>query len=460
MLAMNQDQRSRRLPALLFVWLSFLYVFSLTGCAEKEESRLQQIWKNGKITVITDNNEHCYFIYKDAPAGFEYELALEFAKYLVVDLEVVTPGWDEMFERLTTGRGDFIAASLTRLPARETFMDFADEYLSIQQFIIVHKDNTTIKTVKDLNGKTIHVRNATSYQQRLTELKEQGLNIELVLHKNVPTEELIRQVAEKEIDVTVADTNVALLNRRFYPDITMAFPVTKKQSLAWGVRKNDKEMLEEINKFFAIILKNGTFEKIYDLYYGNVETFDYVDLKTFQRRIDTRLPKYKKLIEQEAAKYDMDWRLIAAIIYQESHFDPKARSHTGVRGLMQLTLNTAEEMGVENRLDPLQSIQGGVKYLNGLYHRFDDIDDNVEQLLFALASYNVGYGHVRDAQQIAENLDLNPQEWITIKEILPLLRYPEYYRHTRYGYARGTEPVRYVDRIFTYFDVLRKTGPG
>ncbi len=457
---MNKSQRYRRLSVLLLAWLSFFYLYGLTGCAEKRESRLQQIWKNGKITVITDNNEHCYFIYKDAPAGFEYELALEFAKYLVVDLEVVTPGWDEMFELLTTGKGDFIAASLTRLPARETFMDFSDEYLSIQQFIIVHKDNKEINMVEDLNGKTIHVRSATSYQQRMAELKKEGLNIQLALHKNVPTEELIRQVAEKEIEVTVADTNVALLNRRFYPDITMAFPVTAKQSLAWGVRKNDKGLLEEINKFFVQILKNGTFEKIYDLYYGSLEIFDYVDLKTFQKRIDTRLPKYKKLIEQEAAKYDMDWRLIAAIMYQESHFDPKARSHTGVRGLMQLTLKTAEELGVENRLDPVQSIRGGVKYLNGLYHRFDDIDDNTDRMLFALASYNVGYGHVRDAQKIAEKLSLNPQEWKTIKKTLPLLSFPEYNRHTRYGYARGTEPVRYVDRIITYFDVLRKTVPG
>ena len=457
---MTNYHRLSKLAAVLFALLGVFNLFGLSGCTAEKQDRLGKIWEAGKIRVITDNNEHCYFMYRDSPAGFEFELAREFADYLTVDLQVITPGWEEMFEALKKGRGDFIAASLTRLPEREIQMEFSDEYLSIQQFVIVHRDNRTVRTIDDLNGKTIHVRAATSYEQRLVEMKNTGLDIELVLHKNVPTEELIRQVAEKEIEMTVADTNVALLNRRFYPEITMAFPVTEAQSLAWAVPKGDAELTKIINRFLSHIMSNGTFEKIYDRYYAAAEIFDYVDLVKFHQRLGSRLPKYEKIIRREADRYGLDWRLVAAVIYQESHFNPGARSYTGVRGLMQLTLETAREMGVKNRVDPVDSIRGGVRYLDTLYHRFDDIDDTIDRMLFALAAYNVGYGHVRDAQRIAEKLGSSPQQWNSVKQTLPLLNDPNYYRFTRYGYARGSEPIRYVDRVTTYFEVLRKTYPA
>jgi membrane-bound lytic murein transglycosylase F len=428
----------------------------LLSCAEEETSRLQQIWNAGKITFITDNNAHCYFIYKDEPAGFEYELARAFADYLMVALEVRTPGWDEMFPQLIDGDGDIIAASLTRIPSRQRRMAFSDAYLTIRQFIIAHKDNVGLFGPEDLQGKKVHVRSGTSYQQRLQELQMEGIELQIVLHKNVPTEELIRQVAEREIELTVADTNVALLNRRYYPDAVMAFPISKRQSLGWAVRKGDTELLEVINRFLSAILENGTFEKIYAKYYLTVELFDYVDLKVFHRRIDTRLPTYEPFIRNQSRRYGFDWRLIAALIYQESHFDPNAVSYTGVQGLMQLTATTAEEMGVGDRTDPWQSIRGGIQYLHRIYQRFEDIEDEADRMRFALASYNVGYGHVRDAQQLAVERELDGDTWNSLRETLPLLRYPKYYRRTRFGYARGTEPVRYVERILTYYDVLRR----
>ena len=437
-----------------------MIVSLLWGCAGEPASRLEQIWADGRITVITDNNEQCYFMYRDAPVGFEYDLARAFAEYLSVDLQVIAPGWEEMFETLEKGKGDFIAASLTRLPEREARMDFSEEYLVIQQFVIVHRDNRTVRTIEDLSGKTIHVRAATSYQQRLARLKEGGLNIEIVLHKNVPTEELLQQVAEKKIEITLADTNVAMLNRRFYPAIRMAFPITEPQALAWAVSKGDTELTKIINRFFSHIMATGTYDRIYERYYAATEIFDYVDLVKFHQRLESRLPKYENIIRQEADRYGFDWRLLAAIIYQESHFNPRARSYTGVRGLMQLTLETAREMGVKNRLDPSESIRGGVRYLNLLFHRFDDIDNRRDRMSFTLAAYNIGYGHVRDAQRIAEKLGSDSRKWNAVKETLPLLKDPKYYRYTRYGYARGTEPVRYVDRITTYFGVLRKTYPG
>jgi membrane-bound lytic murein transglycosylase F len=435
---------------LILILLSLPILFS---CVKK--SGLEEIKESGKITVITRNNAHCYYTYRDKPMGFEYDLAKAFSDYLGVSLNVVTSHWEKLFDVLNGGGGDFIAASLTITPSREELIDFSDEYLAIQQQAVTHSSNYNTKKIEDLKGKTIHVRRSTSYEERLNELKNEGLDITIQLHEDTPTEELIRMVAEKEIEVTIADSNVAFLNRRYYPDVKIAFPIEEQQSLAWAVKKGEAGLQRAINEFIKKIKKDGTFAKIYNKYYSNVEIFDYVDLKKYHRRLKTRLPKYKEIIKSTAEEHGFDWRLIAAMVYQESHFNPRARSFTGVRGIMQLTLDTAKDVGIENRLDPEQSISGGVKYLKSLYERYDDAKDP-DRVRITLASYNVGHGHIVDAQKIAKENNLNPNSWNSLQEILPLLRYRKYYRETKNGYCRGTEPVRYVNRIMTYYEILKR----
>jgi membrane-bound lytic murein transglycosylase F len=237
--------------------------------------------------------------------------------------------------------------------------------------------------------------------------------------------------------------------------VKIAFPIEEPQSLGWAVRKGETALQKEINKFFKKIKKDGTFGKAYERYYANVEIFDYVDLKKYHRRLETRLPRYEKIIKKASKTFGFDWRLIAAVVYQESHFNPRARSFTGVRGMMQLTLETAKEMGITSRLDPEQSIMGGVKYLRKLYKRYDGAKD-LDRVLISLASYNVGHGHILDAQKIARQRNLDPNRWSSLEEILPLLRYPKYYKKTKNGYCRGTEAVRYVNRILTYYDILKR----
>lgn len=417
---------------------------------------LRNIRKRGKLIALMENNATCYYLYKDTPMGFEYDLVKAFADHLGVALEVKTPGWNALFNFLERKDGDIIAAGMTYTPGRDNRVDFSTSYLSVKQNIIIHKSNRSIKSIDDLNGVSIHVREGTTYQQRLEELKKKGINLTIVTHKNIPTEELIEMVEKRKIVATVADSNIALLNRRYYPDIKIAFPISKKQDLAWAVRNGDRGLLSEINWFFARIKANGTFKKIYNRYYGSVDHFDYVDIKKFHRRIITRLPEFKTVIKQESERYGFDWRLIAAVIYQESHLDPFAQSYTGTRGMMQLTRTTAKEMGVSNRFDWRQNIRGGVAYLAKLTKRFDDIKDPRTRLLFALASYNIGYGHVRDAQQIAMELGEDPKTWDGLKKALPLLRRKEYYSRTKHGYARGTEPVTYIEHILTYYDILKQ----
>jgi membrane-bound lytic murein transglycosylase F len=417
---------------------------------------LQKIKALGRMTLITQNNANAYYMYRGEKMGFEYDLAQSLAEHLGVSLQVITPGWSQMIPALEKGKGDFIAAGLTITEDRQEHIAFSIPYMDVQQMVIVHKDQTAIQSEEDLNGLTIHVREQTSYEQRLQELQDQGLDVHIVLHRDVPTEDLIRQVAAKNIPATVADSNIAQLNRRYFPEIRMAFPISEKQNLGWAVRKQDHALLQAINEFLVSAQDDGLFAQIYHNYYANAAIFDYVDLKKFHERIETRLPDFETMIKKEAEEFGFDWRLIAAVVYQESHFDPHASSYTGVKGLMQVTLNTAREMGITNRLAPAQSIHAGVKYLSRLYNRFTNIKDHTLRLRFALASYNIGYGHVRDAQRLAQQQGLDPNKWSSMTKILPLLSQPRYYSQTRYGYARGTEPVRYVKRIYSYYEILRQ----
>jgi membrane-bound lytic murein transglycosylase F len=422
-------------------------------------SDLGRIREEGRITVITHNSQHAYYIDGDQAAGFEYELAAAFADELGVQLAVRTPPWSEMVAELRSGEGDFIAAAFTNTHARRERLDFTEPYLIVRQHLIVHASNYSVRRMADMFGMTVHVREGTSYEARLRELKAGGLQIDIVVHPDTPTEELIRAVHEEEIQATVADTHIARLNRRYYPDVRMAVAISGPQALAWAVRPGSDDLRHAIDSFFDQAKDSGLYYRIHDRYYGNIEIFDYVDIKVFHERVQTRLPRYEDIFRREARRYGFDWRLIAAMAYQESHYHPLATSYTGVRGLMQVTLDTAREMGIENRLDPAQSVHAGVKYLASLRGRFNEIDRDRDRLLMAMAAYNVGLGHVRDAQRIARKRGLDPARWSSIEETLPLLSMPEYYRDARHGYARGREPVRYVDRILTYYDILKQLEP-
>ncbi|MFO7751000.1 MAG: membrane-bound lytic murein transglycosylase MltF [Desulfobacteraceae bacterium] len=456
--------------AILFVFTSILLIATCilleTRSTRKEidavppgpprGSTLAAIKEKGKLCMITVNNANSYYMYRGAPMGFEYDMAKAFAEFLDVDLEILTPGWNDMFSALETGRGDFIASGLTITEQRKNMVDFSSPYLSVQQKLIHHKLKFGAASLEKLAGKTIHVRKQTSYQTRMEEIKNNGIDLTIQLHDNTPTEELIRMVADKEIKYTVADSNIALLNRRYYPDIAIGLPLEEEQSLGWAVKKGDTELLNKIDQFLAQAEESGLFGKIYEKYYGDIDIFDYFDLKKFHQRINTRLPKYKDSIVKESEKFDFDWRMVAAIVYQESHYDARAKSRTGVRGLMQVTRKTAKEMGISNRLDPRQSIQAGIRYLHKMYQRFDDIEERQERLRFAMASYNVGYGHVRDAQKLAEERGLDKNKWESMEKTLPLLTKREFYKNTKHGYARGWEPVRYIERIETYYDILKQ----
>ena len=249
--------------------LLLLVAGALLLCACGENRALDRIKKSGAITVITRNNAHCYYIYRNQEMGFEYELAKAFADYLGVELEVkVCKSWNELLPSLDKEGGDFVAASVTITSSRLEMADFSNEYLSVQQMVITHKDNLQVNSIDDLEGKTIRVQGQTSYEERLKKLKGNRLDMTIQARHDVSTEEIIEDVAKGRIEITLADSNVALLNRRYYPDIRIAFPIGEPQSLGWAVKKGGGALLDKINTFFDSIKQEGTFDDIYKRYYA------------------------------------------------------------------------------------------------------------------------------------------------------------------------------------------------
>jgi membrane-bound lytic murein transglycosylase F len=444
--------------AIVVLWVIVIaYVFRPI-VEEYQFVTLHKIKKAGQITIITRNTPHCYYLYRDEPMGFEYELAKEFADYLVVELKVqIAESWESMVPLLNEGAGALIAAGMTITPRRQNQVAFSNGYMDIQQHIIAHRDSPKIKSLAELSGKKIHVREATAYQERLEELQRQGVGLTIELHNDVPTEELIQQVSQGEIGLTVADSNIALLSRRHYPSAIMAHPLSDLRHLGWAVHPEARQLKAKIDSFFKAIKENGRFDEIYNKYYGDITNFDYVDLKAFHRNIKDRLSRYSPFIKAAAKKYGFDWRLIAAQIYQESHLNPQAKSRAGARGLMQLLPSTAGSLDVNDIYNPVENINGGVGYLKKLYDLFDQADDH-NRLLIALAAYNVGQGHIQDARNLAVKKNLDPNLWESLAQTLPLLRYRKYYKDAKYGYCRGTEPVRYIKQIMIYFDILKRQG--
>ena len=440
-----------------FIIACGLYIFLFTP-EPPPETAMGRILRTGKITVLTRNNANCYYLYRGQPMGFEHDLAKAFADHLGVRLEIrIADKWEGMIPDIQTGEADMIAADLTITAKRLRQVAFSDGYLTTRQQILTNRYHPGIRSPTDLAGQTVHVRRGTSYQERLEEMQQAGIDVAIQLHADLPTEELIRQVAAGKIGITLADEHIAQLNRRYYPKARIVSPVSENQAIGWAVHKQAHNLRRRINRFIKTIKANGKYAEIYDRYFSNLEMFDYVDVRSYHRRLRTRLPSYRSIIEQAAELNNFDWRLIAAQIYQESHFDPAARSHAGAFGLMQLTIKTARSLGVTDILDPLQNIQAGVLYLKMLYDKFNDAPEP-DRLSIALAAYNVGQGHLRDARDLAQQFNLDPNWLASLEKTLPMLSYRKYYSKLIYGYCRGTEPIHYIRQIFFYYDILKRHG--
>ena len=275
----------------------------------------------------------------------------------------------------------------------------------------------------------------------------------MITTEDSDSEELLQKVAEGELDYTLADSNRLALQRRRYPNLAVAMTIEDSMPMAWALdRSQDDSIKAAMVEYFGTVHQSGWFTVLEDKYFGHIRTFDYVDSRAFNKSAETTLKRYKSMFQQYAG--DLDWRLLAAMSYQESHWKPDAVSRTGVRGLMMLTMDTANDWDVEDRTDPEQSIRGGARYFASLLSRIPARIGNPDRTWMAMAAYNIGMGHLEDARVLTERQGGNPDLWVDVKQRLPQLKQKKYYRTTNYGYARGDEALQYVDNIRRYYDSL------
>lgn len=441
-------------------WSSQAYV--LTKDQDLSMSLLDKIKEKKRLDVVILNSPTVYYIGSERKMGFEYELLASYAKEIGVDLNLsVVNTVDEALALSKAGIGDITAAGLSITQERKKEFVFGPKYFLIQEQMICHKDmykqKNFPKDMEDLSGLDIVVGKSTSYEQTLNNLNTSYPDMTVRYDENASTQNLLKMVWEKKIDCTVADSNIFAVNQRYYPELAMAFSISERKHLAWVLREGDDSLKDDLYKWINRCEQAGKMAELRDFYYSYLNIFDYYDTKVFHKRMKTRLPKYEKHFKKAAKKYNIPWVVLAAQSYQESHWNAKAKSHTGVRGMMMLTLPTAKHLGVKNRLDPIESIYGGAKYIAQIEKRFTDKVKGKNRILFALAAYNVGMGHMHDAQTLARRMNKNPYSWRDIKTVLPLLSQKKYYKQLKYGYARGSEPVRYVSSIHQYADIINKT---
>ena len=427
-----------------------------TGCNQlMPRDELENIRERGELRVLIRNTATCYYEGPQGFAGFEYDLVKAFADYLgVKPVCVVTNNFSEMVPALLRGEGDLIAAGFTMTENRMQKLAFGPPYMEVQQQVVGRRGGPSPREVSDLIGQPLWVNAGTSYEERLKELKLQYPGLSWLPVSGYETEEILEMVWRGIIPLTIADSNIVAVNRRYYPQLKIHFAVQDGEQLAWAVHPHHHRLLAAIEDWFAQPSTSALLQRLKQHYYGHLKVFDYVDLVKYHRRLRHRLPKYRTYFEKAASKHGLDWRLVAAQSYQESHWDPAAVSFTGVKGLMMLTQETAASLGVKSRIDPGESIEGGAHYLALLYERIGNGVPEPDRTYMSLAAYNVGWGHLEDARALAVRLNKSPDSWQDVSTTLPLLRQKKYYRTLPHGYARGTEPVRYVNRIKTYYRVL------
>lgn len=428
---------------------------TLAGCVETMTT-LEQVKSQGELVIVTRNGPTTYFEGPFGPTGPEYDIAKLFADHIGVELRVKTAtNLNDIIPMVAQREAHIAAAGLTITNERQQRVRFGPAYQTIAQQVVYRSGDRRPKSMHDITDSSLEVIAGSSHAARLNKVSMQYPELNWSENSEIGSDELLSKVWNKETRYAIADSNEVQMNQRFYPELRVAFDFIGPQQLAWAFPIGDDHSLYlEAQNFFNMIKKNGQLAQVMERHYGHIQDFDYVGTRTFMRHIDKRLPRYIGYFHEASEKNNMDWRLLAAVGYQESHWNSRAVSPTGVRGIMMLTRATAADMGYENRIKPRNSILGGGRYLAQLKKRLPERIQDPDRTWFALAAYNIGMGHLHDARIITQKRGGNPDKWIDVKENLPLLMQKRWYKKTKYGYARGTEALRYVENIRSYYDIL------
>lgn len=419
-----------------------------------------------EITFVTYASANTYYINADNQyAGIEYDLVDLFTKKYAPEYKVsfkVVNTIADVIPALTAGKADIAAANLQITPERKKQVLFAKPYDETQQHIVYNRVmNKQPKNLAKLLNKAFIVPAKSSSAEQLTALKTKMPALSWEEDEVNNTELLLSKVAHGKLAYTMANTQMINLMQNYYPNLQETLAIGEPNDIAWALQKHaDKRLVKKVNDFFTAIKKSGELRNLLDRYYGHSDRLDETDITHFLNLVETRLPKYKRLFQQAEAATGLNWRLLAALSFRESHWDPTSTSPTNVRGIMMLTEDTAQSLGVSDRLDPVESIPAGAKYILQLKQKFSKKISEPDRTYLALASYNIGYAHVLDARKLARRLKLNPDSWADIKKTLILLNDPKYFNTVKYGYASGGAPIVFVETIRSYQRILEKYQPS
>ncbi len=436
-------------------WCLLTLALCMSGCGGKDS--LSRIEETGVLNVITRNGPTTYYVDKGEPAGFEYQLVRLFAEELGVKLNIRSEfSVPAILQAMRRNQADLAAAALSITPKRQQEFLFSSPYYDIKPQIVYLTGSAKPRKLSDLSSGRLVMTAGSNHTETFAFLKELEPSL---LWDEIPGAEpadLLEQVSSMNADYAVVNSNAFIANRSFYPRLRLGFSIDRKDQLAWlfPLGESSQRLSERANAFIQRISEDGTLAKLKENHFEHASSINPVGAQTFNRNMQRKLPEYENLIRQVADEYQLDWHLLAAIAYQESHWNPEARSPTGVRGMMMLTRNTAREMGVKNRLDALQSLQGGARYFKKIKRLLPSDIYEPDRTWFALAAYNIGRGHLEDARVITERQGGDPHLWKDVSQRLPLLQKQQFYKRTRYGYARGSEPVTYVKNIRHYHSIL------
>jgi membrane-bound lytic murein transglycosylase F len=440
------------------------------------ERDLEDIRERGKMIAITDFNSTSYFIYRGEPMGFQFELLQAYADYLNLDLEIITENdLNVAVERMNRGDADLLALNLSISNERREHVNFTMPIGQTRQVLVQRKpsnwlsmtmdqiDNTLVRNQLDLAGKSVYVQAGSSYYHRLLNLQDEIGDSINIIQVPLETEELVTLVARGEIDYTVCDENVALVNRTYYPILDVDTPVSFSQNYAWAVRRTGSDqLLDNLNEWIRGFTSGSSYALLYAKYFRNPRSRRIVasDLYSIS---SGRVSQWDDFFKQYSDTLGWDWRLLASMSYQESRFDPDAVSWAGAYGLMQLMPSTGEHYGIDVMHTPEENIRGAVLYLKWLQDLFEDkVRDRDERLKFILAAYNVGPGHVLDARQLAVKNGRDPELWSDVGYYLLRKSEPEFYHDpvVEHGFCRGEEPYNYVVEVLNRYEHYQNFIPA
>lgn len=435
-----------------------VFLALLAGC-ERHLEPLERILERGELRLVTRNGPTTYYLGRGGERGIEYDLAAAFARELDVSL-VVTQAFtiEELFAALARGEADIAAAGLTFTETRSQRFTASAAYATQRPEVVYKAGQRRPEGLTDLAGRDLLVVAGSSHEDLLERLREMGEFD--VPWRPIATSDpftILERVADGEADAALIDSRDFALQQNLLPELKVAFDLGVERDIVWYLADEaaGSPLLERVNDFLTRKREEGRITELREAYFAKDERISRVDTQTFVNRMRSDLREYQRLIEIVAREEDLPWELLAAISYQESHWDPNATSRTGVRGMMMLTRATAGDLGVRDRTDPTESMRGGARYFRQLRSRLPGDILEPDRTWLALAAYNIGRAHLEDARIVTERRGGDPHLWNDVMEALPLLENPQHYKTLRYGYARGTEAVRYVQNIRHYYRVLR-----